>query len=273
MSNAIERRRATSMVSEPGEPTLRRVVAFLAPILRRLTRQQWHHQDRIPTSGGLVLAANHVSNYDPLPVAHFIVYGGRWPRYLGKASLFRIPVFGRFITACGQIPVERGGRDAYRALEAAVDAVRAGKAITIYPEGTITADPDGWPMTGKSGAARVALTTGCPIVPIGQWGAQDVMPGKKPSFPRFLPRKTMRLSAGPPVDLDDLREQPVTRAVLAEATDRVMAAITAQVEFLRGESAPLERFDLRTWRERHPHHQARRGDTATGEDSSQENAG
>lgn len=267
MSNAIERRRATSMVSEPGEPALRRVVAFLAPILRRLTKQDWHHQDRIPRTGGVVFAVNHVSNYDPLPVAHFIVYGGRWPRYLGKSSLFRVPLFGRFITACGQIPVERGGRDAYRALEAAVDAVRAQKGVIIYPEGTITADPNGWPMTGKTGAARVALTTGCPIIPIGQWGAQDVMPGKKPSFPRFLPRKTMRLSAGPPVELGDLRELPASQAVLAEATDRVMSAITAQVEFLRGESAPSERFDLRAWRQRGE------GGTATGEDTSQESAG
>ena len=103
----------------------------------------------------------------------------------------------------------------------------------IYPEGTITRDPDLWPMRGKTGAARLAFTTGCPVVPIGQWGAQELMHGRKPSFPRLLPRKTLRVAAGDPVPLDDLRAEPMTADMLDEATARIMDAITVLVAELR----------------------------------------
>ena len=118
-----------------------------------------------------------------------------------------MPVIGRIITACGQIPVERGTNSAVQALQAAVTAIEAGKTVVIYPEGTVTFDEQLWPMVAKSGAARIALQTACPVIPIGQWGAQDIMWGKKVHFPHLLPRKTLRLVAGPPVPLDDLRER------------------------------------------------------------------
>ena len=138
-----------------------------------------------------------------------MAFAGRWPRFLGKASLFRVPVIGRIITACGQIPVERGTNSAVQALQAAITAIEAGKTVVIYPEGTVTFDEQLWPMVAKSGAARIALQTACPVIPIGQWGAQDIMWGKKVHFPHLLPRKTLRLVAGPPVPLDDLRAAPV----------------------------------------------------------------
>ena len=123
-----------------------------------------------------------------------------------------------------------------------MEAVHQGRAVVIYPEGTITRDPDLWPMAGKTGAARIALRTGCPVVPIGQWGAQELMYGPQIHFPKLLPRKTLRLLVGDPVDLDDLREQPVSAATLAEATDRIMDAITGLVAELRQEPPPAERF-------------------------------
>jgi 1-acyl-sn-glycerol-3-phosphate acyltransferase len=118
--------------------------------------------------------------------------------------------------------------------------------LVIYPEGTITYDPDLWPMKGKTGSARLALTTGCPVVPIGQWGAQELMPGRKPRFPKLLPRKTLHVAAGEEVLLDDLRSQPVTAATLDEATTRIMDAITVLVAELRDVAPPPYRYDPRS---------------------------
>ncbi|HET9871289.1 MAG TPA: lysophospholipid acyltransferase family protein [Propionibacteriaceae bacterium] len=243
MSRSPALRPIREVNTEPAEPALIRLVSFLNAVLTPLTKRDWRDMDKIPKTGGVIFVVNHISNIDPLSFGQFVAYAGRWPRYLGKASLFRIPVVGKIITACGQIPVERNSRDARKALTQAIDAVNAGKSITVYPEGTITVDPQLWPMAGKTGAARIALATGCPVIPVGQWGAQDIMPGKKPSLPRFFPRKTLALKAGDPVALDDLRGQPPTPAVLRQATDRIMDAITALVADLRQQAAPPSRVD------------------------------
>lgn len=225
-------------VAEPDEPALRRTIQALNAVFGRLTRRDWRDEHKLPKSGGLVIVTNHISNVDPLAIGQFVAFAGRWPRFLGKESLFRVPLFGRLITACGQIPVRRGTGQAGLALEQAIAAVRSGRAVIIYPEGTITVDPDLWPMAGKTGAARVALATGCPVIPIGQWGAQEIMYGKRIHPPRFLPRKTLRLIVGDPVLLDDLQGQPITPERLRQAADRMMAAITGLVAGLREEPAP-----------------------------------
>jgi len=126
----------------------------------------------------------------------------------------------------------------------AVQAVRAGKCLVVYPEGTITRDPDLWPMVGKSGAARIALATGAPVVPVGQWGAQEVLApyAKKPDL---FPRKLITMKVGDPVDLTDLHGDHESAAV-NQATGRIMAAVTKLVEDVRGGSAPAERFNPRT---------------------------
>ena len=89
--------------------------------------------------------------------------------------MFRNKALGGFLRAAGQIPVERLSANAAGAYDAAVAAVRAGECVVVYPEGTLTRDPDLWPMVGKSGAARIALETGCPVIPVGQWGAHDLL--------------------------------------------------------------------------------------------------
>jgi 1-acyl-sn-glycerol-3-phosphate acyltransferase len=165
-------------------------------------------------------------------------------RYLAKSGLFRNKLLGHFMRSAGQIPVERSSRSAVGAYDAAVAAVRAGECIVVYPEGTITRDPDLWPMKGKSGAARIALETGCPVIPIGQWGAQELL-APYAKRPDLFPRKTIHIVAGDPVDLSDLVGLPRTTEVLAESTERIMSAITAIVEDIRGETAPTERFDPR----------------------------
>jgi 1-acyl-sn-glycerol-3-phosphate acyltransferase len=210
-----------------------------------LTRQDWRGGDNIPAEGGCVLAVNHVSEVDPMPFAHFVFDHGRLPRFLGKAEVFKVPIAGKILTSAGQIPVYRASSDASLAFSAAVAAVEAGECLVVYPEGTMSRDPGLWPMTGKSGAARISLTTGCPVIPCAQWGPQEILPPYA-RRPRIFPRKLMRIRAGAPVDLSDLAGQEITIELLATATERIMAAITGLLEEIRGERAPLERFDSRT---------------------------
>jgi len=219
-------------------------VSILKPGLLATTRRTWIDGEKIPATGGCILVLNHVSHIDPLTAAHIVYDHGRLPRYLAKSGLFKNKTLGGFLRAAGQIPVERLTRNAIGAFDAAVQAVRAGECVIVYPEGTLTRDPNLWPMTGKSGAARIALETGCPVIPIGQWGAQEIL-APYTVRPHVFPRRTARYKVGDPVDLSDLMGRPITNDVLHEATDRIMDAITALVAELRGETPPGERFDPR----------------------------
>jgi len=231
----------------PVQPTYRRLVRVGAWLLRRLTRQDWGPADVLPRTGGVLVVANHISNFDPPVLAHYLVWNGRWPRALAKAEIWRIPVLGWLARACGQIPVERNTARARDSLVHAEEALDAGECVLIYPEGTRSADPDLWPMVARPGAARLALQTGCPVIPLGQWGAQDVMPGKKLTWPRFFPLKTMVFRLGDPVDLSDLAGRTDADAV-GEATRRIMDAITALVAGIRGLEPPAGRYDARLGR-------------------------
>lgn len=223
-------------------------MAFVITVLRRplalVTKRDWRGGENIPSEGGCVLAVNHVSEVDPLPFAHFVHDNGRLPRFLGKAEVFAVPIVGSILRSAGQIPVYRKTADASKAFSAAVAAVDGGEAVVLYPEGTISRDPDLWPMVGKSGAARIALTTGRPLIPCAQWGPQEIL-APYARRPHVFPRKLMRITAGAPVDLDDLRGESLTPELLAIATARIMAAITALLEEIRGKTAPIERFDPR----------------------------
>ena len=217
-----------------------------ATILRRplmvLTKRDWHGAEHIPQTGGCILVSNHVSEVDPVPFAHFVYDNGRLPRFLGKAEVFAVPVVGRILHSAGQIPVYRKSADASKAFSAAVAAVRKGECVIVYAEGTITRDPNMWPMVGKTGAARIGLETGCPVIPCAQWGPNELL-APYARKPKIFPRKLMRIRAGAPVDLDDLQGKKLTPAVLREATDRIMADVTQLLEDIRGEKAPTVRFD------------------------------
>ena len=219
-------------------------VLILKPLFLLTTRPEWRDGTKLPATGGCVVALNHLSHVDPLTAAHFTYNHGRLPRYLAKSGLFKNKVLSYFLRSAGQIPVERLSRNAMGAYDAAVAAVRQGECVVVYPEGTITRDPDLWPMRGKSGAARIALETGCPVIPVGQWGAQQLL-APYAKRPNLFPRKKIVMLAGDPVDLTDLLDKERTPEVVQQATDRIMAAITALVEEIRGETAPKERFDMR----------------------------
>lgn len=248
VSRDIARLPLSRVISEPVEPVLRVTVGTIAALLRVVTRQDWRHREKVPAHGGVVFVVNHISYFDPLAYGHFLTWAGRWPRFMAKDAIFRVPVVGWIARNSGQIEVRRGGPEAAASVEAAIRAVRAGRGVSMYPEGTVTADPEKWPMYGRTGAARIALAAACPIVPIAQWGAHEVMPGTKLAWPRFWPRKTMRLIAGDPVPLDDLRSRPLDEHVLAEATERILDALTGLLAELRREPPPPGRWDLRLGR-------------------------
>lgn len=232
-------------MAEPaaGGPAVRRGwvlsvgVSVLRPPLRLFTKRDWRGAEFIPATGGCVLAVNHISHFDPLVVGHFVTDHGRSPRFLGKAELFAVPVLGKLLVSAGQIPVQRRVPDAATAFGAAVAAVQQGECVVVYPEGTITRDPALWPMRGKTGAVRISLATGCPIIPVAQWGAQDVLAPYSHRL-RLVPRKAVHVFAGAPVDLSDLFGQPITPALLLEGSARVTAAITGLLSEIRGEPAP-----------------------------------
>ena len=188
--------------------------------------------------------SNHVSHIDVFTFGHFLNDHGIVPHFLGKVEVFSLPVIGSIVRAAEQIPVYRETGQAVDAYRAAVAAIREGKCVALYPEGTLTRQPELWPMRAKTGAARIALETQCPVIPIAQWGPQGILApyGHRPSL---LPRHTIKVRAGEPVDLEDLYGQPVTAEVLADASERIMAAVTRELEVLRGELAPSGRFDPR----------------------------
>jgi 1-acyl-sn-glycerol-3-phosphate acyltransferase len=219
-------------------------VGIVKPALLLFTRHNWSGGEHVPARDGAVLVANHVSHIDPLTFAHFVHGQGRVPRYLAKAALFDVFFVGWVLRSSGQIPVQRMTTDASVAFESAVAAVREGKLVVVYPEGTLTRDPDLWPMVGKTGAARIALSAGVPVIPAAQWGAHEILYPYS-TRPKLWPRSLIHVTAGPPVDLDDYREGPLTPERLHEATARIMDAITAQLEEIRQEKAPAVRFDPR----------------------------
>lgn len=221
------------------------IVAIVKPFLLAFTKQDFRGRENVPRTGGVVFVTNHISHFDPLVLGFYIWECRRIPRFLGKASLFKVPVLGRIIASAGQIPVFRESAEAADAFRAAVGAVERGECVGVYPEGTITREPGIWPMTPKTGAARIALLTGCPVIPIANWGAHEVIPPYRRSF-RLLPRKTMRVQAGPPVDLSAFQGQPLTTELLQKASTVIMSTVAAELGRLRGEQPPAELYDLRS---------------------------
>jgi 1-acyl-sn-glycerol-3-phosphate acyltransferase len=218
------------------------LAGIVVPFIRGIATITVRNPEKLPATGAFILAPNHMSNIDPVIVAVAVWRLGRAPRFLAKASLFTIPVVGAALRSIGQIPVDRGGaaRGAIP-LSAAKRLIAEGQGVIVYPEGSLTRDPDLWPMRGKTGGARLALQLGLPVIPVAHWGAQTLMPVNTTKL-RLKPRARIELVFGDPVDLEDLG-RVADKHALATATDRIMAAITGLLEDLRGETAPAERWD------------------------------
>lgn len=213
---------------------------ILKPMALLFTRRRWAGMEHVPQSGGVILAFNHISHADPVVAADFVLYGcGRAARFMAKSTLFKgRGLVGSVMRGAKQIPVHRHTVDASAALHDAVEALHAGECIVIYPEGTVSRDPEKWPMSARTGVARLALLSGAPVVPVAQWGAERILDSYRTKGLHLLPPHEVHVLAGPPVDLSEWLGKPLSAEVLRGATAAVMADITRLVEQLRGEKAP-----------------------------------
>lgn len=189
--------------------------------------------------GPLILAANHISPVDPVVMMAACRSAHVLPRIMATGGVFRTPVLGALMRASGQIRVDRRSATVARALDDAAAALREGSVVLIYPEGRIGLDPGLWPERGKTGAARLALTTGAPVIPVAQWGGHELMPydtARMATNGRALlhdlrHRPVVRVGFGAPVDLSGLAAD--TPGDAQRATDRIIDAITATLAPLR----------------------------------------
>ena len=202
-----------------------------------LARRVYEGGERVPREGGALLVMNHVSHMDPAVDAVFVHRQKRVPRFLGKSSLVDAPIFGRIFVGAGSIPVYRGSSSAGDSLRAAHEALRDGKVVVIYPEGTITKDPNGWPKRSYTGVARLALGSDVPVIPIARWGTNEILDFYHRKL-RLIPRKTITHRVGEPVDLSAYRGQEPTAAVLREVTELLMDRVTELLADIRGERPP-----------------------------------
>ena len=214
------------------------VIAVLYTPFSLLIKVRYRNLERLPQSGPAIVVTNHVSHVDPFLVAKMIIDGARRPRFLAKDTIFDVFAVGAAMRGMGHIPVKRGTADARQSFAAAVDALRAGGMIVLHPEGTVTRDPDGWPMAGKTGAARLALLVpDVPVIPVAQWGVQHQIDLYRKKI-RLVPRPRHVLSVGEPIDLSAFRGRPADVPTLRAMTDVIVKRLRADVAELRGELAP-----------------------------------
>jgi 1-acyl-sn-glycerol-3-phosphate acyltransferase len=214
----------------------------LIPLLKLLTKRDWRGVNNIPKSGPVIVISNHISYADALVFAHYLFANGRAVRYLGKDSVFKIPIIGRIIASSGQIPVARESDKASHALDSALGLLKVGHCVGVYPEGTLTRDENLWPMVAKTGIARLAIISKAPVIPVAQWGDQNLL---APYSKRIVLWRRTKITylAGAPLDFSKWAGKEEDQAALIEATAYAMAEITKLLEEIRGECAPKEIFD------------------------------
>jgi 1-acyl-sn-glycerol-3-phosphate acyltransferase len=196
------------------------------PVIRFWVRLDCDGLLHVPRQGPVIIAANHISYFDPLCLGVFVDAAGRQVRFLAKSELFQRRLLGWVLRAAGQIPVYRETRDAARSLVDAVAAMQEGAAVVIYPEGTTTRNPDFSPMRPKSGVARLAALTGAPVVPVGIWGAQVLF--TRGQIGPFRRGARVVLRAGPPLHLGLTPDASLDE--VNAGRDRVMEAIVKLVD-------------------------------------------
>jgi 1-acyl-sn-glycerol-3-phosphate acyltransferase len=184
----------------------------------------------IPRRGPAILAVNHIAYLDPFAAAYVVDRRKRRPRFLAKSELFADKRIGWILRGCGQIEVRRGTATAPMALDHALDALERGEIVVVFPEGTITTDPDLNPMAAKTGAARLALESGAPLLPCAVWGTQNIWP--KGYAKQWRPRQRVFVRVGSPLDVSG---DPRSRDSWAETGEKLMSAIGHLLAGLRTE--------------------------------------
>ncbi|MDP9117234.1 MAG: 1-acyl-sn-glycerol-3-phosphate acyltransferase [Actinomycetota bacterium] len=203
-----------------------------------LVAARYRRLDRVPQTGPAILIVNHVSHVDPFLVAKMVIDGARTPRFLAKAAIFDVPVVGAAMRGMGHIPVRRGTGDARQSLSVALDALERGELIVLHPEGTVTRDPAGWPMNGKTGAARLALLApGVPVIPVAQWGIQESVDLYRRRV-RLIPRPHNTIAVGEPLDLSPFHDKEPNVETLRQVTGVMMRRLREDVAALRELPAP-----------------------------------
>lgn len=218
----------------------RALVGVARSLLPLVVTRHWRGLHRVPKAGGVLVVSNHTSNFDTITLGDALIAAGRWPRFLGKSEIWKVPVLGWFAVQCRQIPVERHTARAKDSLRHAAAALEQGDCVAMFPEGTITHDPNGWPMVARAGAARLALTTGAPVIPVAQEGCQEVLGGRHLRVRKLLAlrRRPISLAVGEPVELADLLSDAPSDDDVREANRRITEALTRAYAEVRGEDVP-----------------------------------
>jgi 1-acyl-sn-glycerol-3-phosphate acyltransferase len=196
--------------------------------------------------GPLLLAANHIGDFDPFVIAVALHRLGIMPRIMATGGIISAPVAGPLLERTGAIRVERGTELARHAVRVTEVALVSGGHVVAYPEGRVGLTADGWPERGRTGMARMALGIGVPVIPVSQWGAHEVLQygndwGKLRTALRAVVRRpALQVHVGPPVRLDDLQMGRVGDA--NRARYRIAAAITRGLVPLRAGEEERPRF-------------------------------
>jgi 1-acyl-sn-glycerol-3-phosphate acyltransferase len=225
----------------PFPPGMLACIPTVYPVASLLFRLRYRHGERIPATGPVLVVANHVSVLDPIACARLVFDNGRIPNFLAKESLFK-GVVGAVLRAAGQIPVARYTAHAKGSVSAAQEALAQNRVVVIYPEGSVTRDPDWWPMESRTGVARLALTTDAVVVPVAQWGPQRVHDYHTKTWHLRL-RAPADYLVGEPIDLSELRAEvragrPLSSDLLRETTDLLMSRVRDLLGELRDEQPP-----------------------------------
>ncbi|GIF47780.1 1-acyl-sn-glycerol-3-phosphate acyltransferase [Asanoa ferruginea] len=218
---------------------------FLMPILARV-----RVSGDVPEGlrhGPLILAANHISPFDPIVLTAATRVRRIAPRIMATGGLFRAPVVGRVMRAAGHIRVDRRTATVGDALQVAADAVKEGSVVMVYPEGRIGLDPTMWPERGKTGAARLAFASGAPVVPVAQWGSHEVVPYVtsfkgivRGAARSMIHRPIIKVRFGAPIDLSDL--VPGVPGSAQRATERIIEGLTTTLAAIRPDELEGPRF-------------------------------
>ena len=230
-------------VFEKGNGWIRLCEFVMFPLTHLLGRPRFEGLEHLAIPGPVLAVSNHISQLDPVYTAVYLRKSGRIPHIMAKASLFKIPVLGRVFTGTGMIPVERGGGKGQVGLDAAIAALAAGQLVLIYPDGTVTRDPDQWPMKPRPGVAALALSGDIPVVPVVHWGTERVFVPYTKNGLHVLPRKDIRVVAGPPVDLSEYRGRPVDSRLVRDVSIVIQTAVRDLLGQVRGETPPVEFYD------------------------------